>query len=435
MEVLVASAVLTVFMAMAAIIVQTGMRSLGEVRLRSEAVRIGQEKLEMARNLPYESIGTIGGIPAGPLPAHSEEQVGNVLFKVDISVLFIDDPFDGKAPDDLIPVDYKRVKVAVSWGGLFASREPVVLLTDVSPAGIETAEDQGTLSVLVFDSQGKAVSGAKVHIEATVNPVINMDVYTDEYGSVLIPGAPICNACYKINVSKAGYTTDRTYGTDEVDNPIKPHVSVLEGKVSAVSFAIDVVSSLTIKVTHDSTMNYAPFSGVQFILQGTKEIGRTADDDPVYKVSQSLVSGSGGNVTVSNIEWDNYTISLPSNSTVDYAGSWPLNPISVGPGSAVAVTMVVKAASPHSLLMQFLDELQQPTSGVDVQLTGMGLISTQSAGVAPNGDQSQVFFPNLLAGMYSFTIQGQKYATVSGSLQVNGDSIERFILATQSASP
>ena len=140
-------------------------------------------------------------------------------------------------------------------------------------------------------------------------------------------------------------------------------------------------------------------------------------------------------VTVTDLEWDNYSLLLPINSSVDYAGSWPLNPISVLPGSNTSIAMVVAAASQNSLLLQLMNETQSPIAAATVELIGNSLISTNSAGLAPNGDQSQVFFGSLAVGNYSLTISSPEYATVSASLNVVGDKVEIYTLATQSATP
>lgn len=435
-EVLLASATLVVFMSVAAVIVQTGIKSVGYARLRSEATRLALEKVEIARNLAYEDVGVVGGIPAGPIEPIYIEEFNGVTFKVATSVRYIDDEFDGLAPSDLLPVDYKRIKVAVTWEGLLASKAPVELMTDITPRGVETADNQGTLSILVFNSQGEPVSGANVHIQASVSPEIDMNVLTDSFGMVLIPGAPICDSCYKIEVTKSGYTTDRTHGIDEVANPVKPHVSVLEGLVSSISFSIDSVSSITVRVTRDRTSGYAPFVGAKFMIRGTKQVGTTEDDEPVYKVEQAMISNTGGLVTLNNLEWDNYTIYITDTSSVDYAGSWPLNPVAVLPGSNTTVAMVIKTASENSLLLQFLDELNQPVSAVTAELSQNGIIeATMSAGVAPNGDQSQAFFSDLDGGMYNVLIQGSAYATASGTININGDVMEKYQLAPAPTEP
>ena len=96
---------------------------------------------------------------------------------------------------------------------------------------------QETLSILVFDSEGIPMPGANVNIVAdSVSPQVNLDIITDSFGRVLLPGAPECNECYQITATKAGHTTDRTYGTSEVTNPSKPHQSILEAEVTSGFF-------------------------------------------------------------------------------------------------------------------------------------------------------------------------------------------------------
>ena len=51
--------------------------------------------------------------------------------------------FDGEAPTDVIPTDYKRAVVSVTWEGLFTSGTPVRQWTDIAPRGLETISNAG----------------------------------------------------------------------------------------------------------------------------------------------------------------------------------------------------------------------------------------------------------------------------------------------------
>ncbi len=432
-EVLITSAVLVVFFAASGLIVQTGMQALGQARLRGEAVRIAQERLELARNLPYEDVGTVGGIPSGPLVADETEIVGGTDFRVQTSVLYIDDEFDGKAPADLLPVDYKRVKVSVSWTGLFQSKAPVILLTDVAPRSLETSPGTGSIIVKVFNASGEPVSGANVHLVAnSVSPAIDMEVMTDITGEINIPGAPICDVCYQVTATKTGYTTDRTHGTDEVSHPNKGHLSVLEGQITNASFAIDLPATMQIRTTHGAASNYSSFAGVSMIVRGSKEIGRTDADEPVYKYQQTAVSAMNGVATVSNLEWDSYSILFNPISSVNFAGSWPLIPIAVVPGATVPVSVVVEQMYPYSLLAQIVNENRLPLSQAEVELSDGVTVATKSTGLESRGDWSQAFFNNLDRRSYDLVIRTSEYATMSTSIDVNGWNQEYFILSTPS---
>jgi prepilin-type N-terminal cleavage/methylation domain-containing protein len=433
-EVLITTAVLTIFLLATAAIVQVAMQSLGEARLRSEATRIAQERLELARNLPYGEVGTEGGIPSGPLIQSETVSLHGAVFNVNTTVLYVDDPFDGLAPADLIPADYKRVKIAVSWSGLFASKTPIILMTDVSATGKEMEENAGTLSLRVFNALGQPLSSAVVSIQSTgLDPVIDMEVLSDSDGMVVVPGAPICNSCYRISVTKDGYTQDRTYAFSEVDNPTKPDLSVLKGQISEVSFAIDVPSILTVKATRNKAASYQPFSGVQFLLRGTKTIGTTSAGEPVYTVNQTVITSTGGLASVPNLAWDQYYLSLPTGSSVDMAGSWPFLPISLLPSSNQQVTVVVQAASQHALLVQALDETMQPVAAYQATLVGPDSIATQSSGMANQGDWSQAYFPSLTNSMYTLTLESPGFATASAAIDVINDTQELFILETEAA--
>jgi prepilin-type N-terminal cleavage/methylation domain-containing protein len=222
---------------------------IGTNKARIGAISLANEKMERIRNLPYNSIGTVGGIPSGNIPQTEQIIRNGVIYTVSTQVIYIDDPFDGTVggtPNDLLGNDYKRVRINVAWSGNFP--DSVSVISDVAPQGIESNVGGGTLFITVFNANGLAVSGANVYIENTnVNPQISINVATDSEGRAIFPGAPTSMESYKITVTKTGYSTDKTYDRDAQNpNPTKPHASVLEGQKTDISFAIDLVSNLTI---------------------------------------------------------------------------------------------------------------------------------------------------------------------------------------------
>ncbi len=114
---------------------------------------------------------------------------------------------------------------------------------------METNTGGGTLSILVFDANGLPVNGASVRIENSgLVPAVDFTDETSVSGRLNLPGAPESIEGYKITVAKTGYSSD--YTTDRTvanPNPTKPHATVLEGQKTEVSFAIDLLSNLTIK--------------------------------------------------------------------------------------------------------------------------------------------------------------------------------------------
>lgn len=241
--------------------IQLGMRLVAQSKSRVIATALANQKIELVRNLSYDKVGTIGGIPNGSI-LETEILIRNkITYTVKTTIAYVDDPFDNTFPNDPLAWDYKRVKVKVFWpdggGG------EIFLQTDVAPKGIETTGGGGILSVLVFDANGQPVPQADIHIEnSSVLPAIDANYQSDNQGRLFLGGAPVCNDCYKITSTKIGYSGERTYAVGELvrgialATPNKPLVSILEGQLSEVSFTIDKLSAKTaqtIKYTEEKT--------------------------------------------------------------------------------------------------------------------------------------------------------------------------------------
>lgn len=430
-ETVVAIGVLVIFFAGITAILHMSLTNYAQARVRTVAMGLAEDRLEMARNLPFDSVGTVGGIPSGSLKAEEQVELNGQTFTLTTSVVFIDDPFDGLAPSDIIPTDYKRVKVSVVWDGPFAPQTPLLAMSDVSPKGLERADGTGTLLLYVYNSQGDPVTNAQVHIEAEgVSPSVNLDTLSDADGRVLLPGALPCINCYQVTVTRANWTTDRTYGTNEVTTPHKPHLSVFEADVTQASFGIDSSSTVTFRVYRKSGSSYVPFQGVVLDVVGTKEIGRTSTDDPVYKFNQQVTSGSGGSVTVSGMEWDTYTVSAPAASSVDIAGTYPFSPFALLPGASIDFKVLTNANSANSLLVRVKNQTDSPIASASVQLLQLNppFIATKATGLANQPDWSQAFFDSLSVGLYNVLVRAGGYQEATASVSVSGDDIETFSL-------
>ncbi len=181
-------------------LVTSSYKLTGFTRSRITARHLAQDKIEFIRNLPYDEIGTQGGIPSGPLEQHELSNINGLNFITRVTVVYVDDSFDLNAPGDLLPTDYKRIRVEVSWDGLSGSnRNPVVMVTDITPKGVETTEGGGTLSILVFDANGEPVPQANVSIAASsISPAVDLDLQTQDNGRIILPVDPASINCYEI---------------------------------------------------------------------------------------------------------------------------------------------------------------------------------------------------------------------------------------------
>lgn len=405
----------------------------GFSRARIAARHLGQEKLEVIRNLPYDDVGTIGGIPSGPLVQTENIQRNGLNYIVKTSIIYVDDPFDQTAPDDLLPIDYKRVRIDVSWEGLAPSREaPVVLVSDIAPKGIETTEGGGTLSILVFDANALAVGQADVHIEASeANPPVDLDLQTSDTGYVVLPGAPVCVSCYNITATKSGYSTDRTYTIAEVANPDKSPASVIEGELTEVSFAIDKLSTLNIASVSDRDSGFNPLPAITFQLRGDKTIGIDPDDFPVYKFDKQFTTDGTGNLAITDIEWDNYTIIMPGGSGYDIAGTNPFIPLSLLPDTNVSWAFSLATVTTHRLLTIFTDSGFTPQASVSATLSFGAYEETKLTGLDTDPDFGQVFFSDLQNKNHNLDATASGFIDHKGKVNVSGYTMEDIILSTE----
>ena len=233
-------------------LIQLSIKLVAQSKARVTATAFANQKIELVRNLSYNQIGTVGGIPPGSIPENESLTLNGVDYAIKTTVIYVDDPFDNTFPSDPLPWDYKRIKIAVSWSGFMGGT--VYLLSDAAPKGIESTGGGGIISMLVFDANGQPVPQASLHIENNVVvPIINATYQTNDQGRLFLPGAPACSDCYKITATKSGYSTERTYAVGETIRgtalalPDKPYVSVIDGQQSDISFAIDRLSTKTVQ--------------------------------------------------------------------------------------------------------------------------------------------------------------------------------------------
>jgi len=212
------------------------------------ALAIASERMEFIRNLPYDDIGTVSGIPSGAIPQTEIVSLNGIDYTRRVLVQYVDAPEDGteSADENGITADYKRVKVEVSWATRNAT-STVFSVSNFVPKGIETIAGGGTLIINVLNALGVPVAAADVHIENnTLDPVVSIDTFTNTEGKVLFPGSP-AGSSYEITVTKAGYSTAKTYDSDVTNpNPSPGHLSVIEGETTVSTFQIDVLGSKTV---------------------------------------------------------------------------------------------------------------------------------------------------------------------------------------------
>jgi len=385
-------------------------------RVKTDAMLLANEQIEIARNLPYTDVGIITGIPVGLIPREQTLTRGGASFKVTTSVRNIDDPFDGTlgntTKNDLSPGDYKQMEVDIEClscaTGVFPLQK---IFTTIAPKNLETSTGNGALFVKVFNANGDPVSGAHVKIEKS--PVV-IDEVTDNSGVFQLVDAPPGALAYKITITKTGYSSDGTYvASAEIPNPLIPQATVLSGQATQISFSIDKLSHLGLKIVNGTC---TPLSGVPIRIIGQKKIGKTPD---VYKYDKTFTSGIDGLIDLPNLEWDTYGFFLDPTSSRFLAGSSSFLPLLVVPDSSPVVILTAVPKNPNGLLVSVHDSgTGLPLSGAEVSIDGQSLFTNQ--GFFNQTDWSsgsgQVLFTN--EKMFADTDGNLDFSSVPGEIKL-----------------
>jgi prepilin-type N-terminal cleavage/methylation domain-containing protein len=327
---------------------------------------LARQYLENARNIPYAQIGTIQGNPHGGLPDFANPStvtVSSTTYQIYFEVTYIDDPADGTAllGTDSAPDDYKQVKLSVKN---VATGQVNNFVTSIVPSGLENMTNGGALSLSVINALGQPVPDATINItNSAISPSIDLSRISDANGKWVEVGLPDNSNSYHVVVTKNGYSSDQTYPiTVQNPSPTKPDATIANGQVTQISFAIDQTSNLTFN-TLDQTCG--PISGVGLEVKGAKIIGTPG----VVKYDNTFTSNSGGQVPLSNIEWDNYTPALTGNTYMIY-GSSPIQQINILPNTTQVFNLILGPKTANSLLVIVKDSSTgNPIEGASVELT------------------------------------------------------------------
>jgi len=414
-ETLIGVTILTIIMFGIYGIFQGGLRIINNSRAKLTAQALANQKLEEARNLPYDKVGTIGGIPAGTIPEQITVTRNKINFTVKTTVVYIDDPFDEISPVDTLPNDYKRVKIKVDWSENF--KGTITFFTDIAPKGTEQESGGGTLFLSCFDANGLAVAQADVYIKnEEVNPTIEANYQTNNDGQLILAGSPASIESYQISLSKDGYSTDRTYGIEEIANPAKPHSSVIEGQLTEISFSIDKLSTFNVNIISEETG--LPIGNIPFNLQGTKIIGTDDDDQPVYKYSQNHTANADGQIEIPNLEWDSYNFSIDKDLTgFDLVSTNPEQPVDLLPDTTTPVTLILGAENTFLITVKDSSTLE-PIFSASARIFNLDLGYDQTI---PTDEQGQAFFAPLEENDYNLEIQANGYQDYSSVITISGE--------------
>jgi Tfp pilus assembly protein PilV len=77
-------------------IVQVTLKMISSSKATTSAISLANQRAEYIRSLAYNSIGTVNGIPSGPIPQNSTTTLNGVLFHERVLIQYVDSPDDGQ---------------------------------------------------------------------------------------------------------------------------------------------------------------------------------------------------------------------------------------------------------------------------------------------------------------------------------------------------
>lgn len=160
------------------------------------------------------------------------------------------------------------------------------------------------------------------------------------------------------------------------------------------------------------TSGPAPVMNIPFTLVGTKTIGTTASNTPIYKTSLADTTGATGQKAES-LEWDAYVLTLSSGTLLE---NCPASPYQLPPAVATTTTLLVGTPTANTLPI-----LVKNAAGNAIGHARVVLAKSDYAATVPASACGLAYFNGLAAGTYSATAFARGYATTTvPSIVVSG---------------
>lgn len=229
--------------------------------------------------------------------------------------------------------------------------------------------------------------------------VITYHVYYPNGGTLsLLPDSILAG-------NSAGYTTGTSLDLSGVPANTYPSL-VLQAHLLALNPSAPSPSIEDWSLTYQSGQGIV----IPFTMRGAKTIG-SGPSGAVYKYDNLLTTNSSGILTIPNLEWDTYSLSVAASTGYDIASSCTPQPIVVAPNTSVAVQLYLSVHTANSLLIDVKNSAGITLAGASVRLTKGGsydeTIATDTCG--------QAFFDGLTNGNYSVSVSLSGYATSTAS--------------------
>ncbi len=419
----------------------------GVAKAKAGATAVANSQIEYIRSLDYGNVGTVGGIPAGVVPQYATTTLNNIAYGMRTFIEYADDPADGSGASDSngIITDYKHIRVAVTYTVREQTRE-VSLVSNLVPPSIETTSGGGTLRANVVDATGLPVSGASVRVvNAATSPTIDVTTFSSTAGVVDLPGAPASDQ-YEIYVSKTGYSEAQTYERDATNaNPTPGYLTVVADSTTASTFAIDLLSTLTLRTfspiaPNSFTDSFNDMSGLAsspntqvtggaLTLSGTTGTyaasgsAQASSTEPTYlatweSAGTTYTEPAGTDIHYSVATSDGTLLpdAVLAGNSAGFTGTVSLSGISTSTYPGLTLVASLSSSDPN-VTPQFLDwtinytEGPLPLPNVPLTITGAKTIGSTSGGAAIY--KTEIATTTDASGVRTMTLEWDSYDVVS----------------------
>lgn len=408
-----------------------GAKYIIDSKNRLGAVSLANERMEMARNLSYNNLGTDGGTIEGNIPQEQDVTENGRTYHVKTEVTGEDDPFDGVAPADAAFLDYKKVTIIVTWGG----EGDVRLTSRFVPPGLEVADpNNGILSINIFSDQpgGKGIPHTNVHIKNSETG-LDTNLETDDSGNLMLMGNNVTQSIrkYEITVTKDGYETVATMPPypETPYNPTNIHASVILGSINVANIVQNELADLKIK-TEDGLGQAVP--DIDFFLIGGKMLGTNASfpNDPVYGINDSYTTGSNGEKDLNDISPGQFIITPSISADYELINIDPQDKFSLYSSTPLTVTAKLAPKNVASLLVKVQEDdngTLVPISGAQVNLSNIATGGTYNTTVVSASNGAAYFPVNtdpLIAGDYELKITAAGFKEGSPAVTIKENELK-----------
>jgi len=363
-----------------------GIRYSNDSKNRTVATAIATQRMELLRNLGYDDVATIGGIPPGNINPDEQVSVGNRSFHVLTDIYYYDDADDGTvggSPNDSVPNDYKIGRVTVRWGEE-GEKQRVQLISRFVPPGVENSAGGGTFSLNTIDFSGNPVGNVSVNLRNNhVIPNVNYNTQTDSGGNLLLQGVPAdTDSNYQITLDKNNYETVRTYPFPPAGafSPSIANFPVLEGVLNEKSMRIDLLANLEINSRDPFSEK---ISDASFDLLGGRRLDDGTAEPPVYTYDNSESTNTNGKFSVDNISAGEYNLAITDGSeTEENYIFWKMEPgtddnnnkFNLLPGADLKTDMILLDKELDSVFVRVNEtETNSPVENASVHLENIDL--------------------------------------------------------------